>query len=216
MRLEESLIIEKLIAKKKGESYIAVNLGSGDINNLLLKKPWIEKNIFSHFKKKIDIDKIAFDDVDIFGDLANPSIYKSIKKIECNKIFFLCNVLEHVPSKNRKIILNNIYACMNSGDGLIISVPYDYPYHADPIDTMYRPSAKALSREINLKWQKIITIESGRYIEEFLRMPILKKIRRILKPFWILQKPSSYIHNFHQLFYLFKSYKVSIVYGIKS
>jgi hypothetical protein len=215
MRLEESLTIEKLITKKKGESYIAVNLGSGDINNLLLKKPWIEKNIFSHFKKKINIDKIAFDDIDIVGDLANPSIYKSIKKIECNKIFFLCNVLEHVSSKNRKIIFNNIYACMNSRDELIISVPYDYPYHADPIDTLYRPSPEALSRRINLKWQKKIIIESGRYIEEFLRMPIFKKIRRILKPIWILQKPSSYLHNFHQLFYLFKSYKVSIVYGIK-
>jgi hypothetical protein len=104
---------------------------------------------------------------------------------------------------------------MNSRDELIISVPYDYPYHADPIDTLYRPSPEALSRRINLKWQKKIIIESGRYIEEFLRMPIFKQIRRILKPIWILQKPSGYLHNFHQLFYLFKSYKVSIVYGIK-
>ena len=215
MRLEESLIIKGFIAKKKYKSHIAVNLGSGNTNKLLLEKPWIEQNIFSHFKKNIKVDKIAFDSIDIVGDLADPSIYKSIKEIECKKIFFLCNVLEHVPSKNRKTILNNIYTCMNSGDELIISVPYDYPYHADPIDTLYRPSAVELSRRIKLKWQNKIIIHSGSYIDEFFRMSISKKIRRLLKPIWFFQKPSAYLHNFHQLFYLFKPYKISIVYGIK-
>lgn len=215
MRLEESLIIKEFIAKKECKSYIAVNLGSGHINNLLLKKPWIEQNIFSHFKKTIKVDKIAFDNIDIVGDLADPSIYKSIKEIECKKIFFLCNVLEHVSSKNRKIILNNIYTCMNSRDELIISVPYDYPYHADPVDTLYRPSAVALSRSIRLKWKNKIIIKSGNFFDEFLRMSISKKIRRLLKPIWFFQKPSAYLHNFHQLFYLFKPYKISIVHGIK-
>ena len=166
-------------------------------------------------KKVIHIDCQAYDGINIVSNLIDPSTYKKINKKRGKKIFFLCNVLEHVYAKDRKKILNNIYQCMNSKDGLIISVPYDYPYHADPIDTLYRPSAKALSMEIRIRWKNKIIIKSGFFFDEFKRMPLLKKMRRLLKPLWILQKPSSYIHNFHKLFYLFKPYKISIVFGIK-
>jgi hypothetical protein len=215
MRLEESLAIKKIISKDMNNFDIAINLGSGNVNDLNRNKPWIEKNVFFRFKKVIHVDFTQYDSVNIVGDLRDLSIYPDIKKITGKKIFFLCNVLEHVRAKDRKKILNNIYQCMNLADRLIISVPYDYPYHADPIDSLYRPSAEAISREISIRWKNKMVIKTGHFICEFKRMSLFKKIRRLLKPFWILQKPSSYLHHVHSLFYLFKPYKVSIVYGIK-
>jgi hypothetical protein len=57
-------------------------------------------------------------------------------------------------------------------------------------------------------------VNAGSYLEEFSKMGTLKKIRKLLKPFWIFQKPSKWLEN-HRLFYLIKTYKITIVFGTK-
>jgi NADH:ubiquinone oxidoreductase subunit E len=65
-----------------------------------------------------------------------------------------------------------------------------------------------------LTWLAGEIVTAGSYREEFRRMNTLKKIRKLLKPLWILQKPKKWLKN-HRLFYLFKKYQISIVFGIK-
>ena len=103
---------------------------------------------------------------------------------------------------------------MKSKDRLMITVPYDYPHHADPIDTMYRPSPSELKKLLPLTWLEGEIVSAGSFKEEFSHMNILKKIRKLLKPLWIFQKPSKWLEN-HRLFYLFKPYQITIVFGIK-
>jgi hypothetical protein len=70
---------------------------------------------------------------------------------------------------------------MKSKDGLIITGPYNYPYHADPIDTMYRPSPKDLKKLLPFSWLEGEIVSAGSYKEEFGRMNTSKKNKKAFK-----------------------------------
>ena len=217
MRFEESLTIQSIIKKHSTFNNI-INLGSGNVEQLKKTKPWVSKNVFDLFKKQkakiLHVDAENFPGVDIVQDLSQPNSLSFCDKLKGSKLFILANVLEHIPKKAHAEFLKKIYSKMKSKDGLIITVPYDYPYHADPIDTMYRPSPNELNQLLPLTWLEGEIVSAGSYKEEFKRMNIFKKIRKLLKPLWILQKPTKWLEN-HRLFYLFKQYQITIVFGIK-
>ena len=217
IRFEESLKIQNIIKNHKPFANI-INLGSGNVEQLKKTKPWVSKNVFDLFKKQkakiLHVDAENFPGVDIVQDLSQPNSLSFCDKLKGSKLFILANVLEHIPKKAHTEFLKRIYSKMKPNDGLIITVPYDYPYHADPIDTMYRPSPNEVEKLLPLKWQEGEIVTAGSYKEEFMRMNTLKKIRKILKPFWIFQKPNKWLEN-HRLFYLFKKYQMTIVFGIK-
>ncbi|CAM8316272.1 hypothetical protein MCEMHM16_00474 [Candidatus Methylopumilus planktonicus] len=162
----------------------------------------------------LHVDAENFPGVDIVQDLSQPNSLSFCDKLKGSKLFILANVLEHIPKKAHAEFLKKIYSKMKSEDGLIITVPYDYPYHADPIDTMYRPSPNELNQLLPLTWLEGEIVSAGSYKEEFKRMNVFKKIRKLLKPLWILQKPTKWLEN-HRLFYLFKQYQITIVFGVK-
>ncbi len=162
----------------------------------------------------LHVDIENFPGVDMVQDLSQGNSLSFCDKLKGSKLFILANVLEHVPKKARINLLKKIYRKMKSKDGLIITVPYDYPYHADPIDTMFRPTPNELRKLLPLIWLEGEIIIADSYKEEFKRMNTLKKIRRLLKPLWIFQKPTKWLEC-HRLFYLFKRYKMTIVFGIK-
>ena len=217
MRFEESLKIQNIIKKRRAYRNI-INLGSGNVEQLMKTKPWVSKNVFDLLKKQkakiLHVDAGNFPGVDIVQDLSQPHSLSFCDKLKGSKLFILANVLEHIPKKVHAEFLKKIYSKMKSKDGLIITVPYDYPYHADPIDTMYRPSPNELKKLLPLKWLEGEIVSAGSFKEEFSHMNILKKIRKLLKPLWIFQKPSKWLEN-HRLFYLFKPYRITIVFGIK-
>ena len=221
MRLEESIFINNVLKKyytqHKHLKYI-INLGSGNVEQLKKTKPWVSKNVFDLFKKQkakiLHVDAENFPGVDIVQDLGQPNSLVFCDSLKGSKLFILANVLEHIPKKAHAEFLMKIYSKMKSNDGLIITVPYDYPYHADPIDTMYRPSPNELKKLLPLTWLETEIVSAGSFKEEFSHMNILKKIRKLLKPLWIFQKPTKWLEN-HRLFYLFKTYKITIVFGTK-
>jgi len=184
MRYEESLEIKKIIKKYNTYNNI-INLGSGNVERLKKTKPWISKNVYEYFKKLkvmvLHVDIENFPGVDIVEDLSQPNSLSFCDKLKGSKLFILANVLEHVPKKARTNFLKKIYRKMKSKDGLIITVPYDYPYHADPIDTMYRPTPNELRKLLPLIWLEGEIIIAGSYKEEFKRMNTLKKNKKAFK-----------------------------------
>jgi hypothetical protein len=220
MRFEESLIVKKIINNNYLERKFktAVNLGSGNVKQLLKIKPWVHENIFDPLNflgiQVVNVDAKNFPGVDIVKDLSLPSGLDFIKDFSGPRLLILANVLEHIPASVRHDFLKKIYNNMQLGDSLIITVPNDYPYHADPIDTMYRPLPNELVKLIPLDWKDMYLIDAGSYREEFLEMSLLKRIRKLLKVFLPFQKLSKWLEC-HRLIYLFKSYKISIVYGVK-
>lgn len=220
MRLEESEEIAKILEKLEYKNYFraCLNLGCGDVEHLFKSKPWVDKNIFAALRsegtKIIHVDAFNFPGVDLVQDLSLPNSMSFVSVTQGPRLFVLANVLEHIPVNAREELVNKIYRSMSTGDALLITVPFDYPFHADPIDTMYRPSPSELSLLAPLNWTEQLIVTSGSYKEEFLKMGFLKRIRKLLKPLWIFQRPSKWKEN-HRLFYLFKPYKVSLAFGVK-
>jgi hypothetical protein len=221
MRLEESLSIKKIIKeyyKNNNHFNYAINLGSGNIEGLKKTKPWVHKNIFNTLvvsgSKILHVDIKDIRGIDIIQDLSLPNSLDFCDQLSGSKLFILANVLEHIPKKFHSDFLNRIYAKMAATDGLIISAPYKYPYHKDPIDNMYRPNPDQLKTLLPLKWIASEIVTAGSYQEQFLKLKLTKKIIKLLRPLWIFQKPSKYLEN-HRLIYIFRKFKISIVFGIK-
>lgn len=223
MRLEESLAIKNILEQKQANqrhSFATVlNLGSGDISKLKKSKPWVFDNVFNPFAEKganiIHADAKSYDGACMICDLRLDNALDFVAETPTPRLFILANVLEHVPNQARREVLDKIARSMDDGDSILITVPNSYPYHPDPIDTMYRPTAVELTELMNLEWDYADIIPCGSFKEEFDRMPLIKKIRKILNPLWFLQTPKKYFSALHRLFFLFKDYKVSIVLGNK-
>lgn len=122
-----------------------LNLGSSTSDLREVRQPHMHEFIFEPAQKAgIDIvhtDISTGEGVDIVGDLTDPVFLEELKKKNWNGLM-CCNLLEHI--EDRQPILSAITELLKPGDKLIISVPFNYPYHLDPIDTLYRPSVEEL------------------------------------------------------------------------
>ena len=221
MRLEESLkiksIIEKYYRNNNHFNYV-INLGSGNIKDLKKTKPWVHRNVFDYLSnsgsKILHVDIKDIPGIDVVQDLSLPNSLDFCNKLSGSKLFILANVLEHIPKKSHSDLLYKIFVKMASKDGLIISAPYKYPYHKDPIDNLYRPEPNQLKSLLPLNWMAAEVVIAGSYQEQFSKLKLTKKFKKLLRPLWIFQKPSKYLEN-HRLIYLFRKFKISIVFGIK-
>ena len=137
------------------------------------------------------------------------------RHLEGPKIILCSNVFEHLQSDVRKTAITSIQGALKLGDYLIISVPHKYPFHPDPIDTLFRPSSDELSNLFDLEWLSIECIPCGSFATDLKGMSISKQLRKILKPLWPFQKPSKYLSNLHRLTFATRPYRVSLVFGRK-
>ncbi len=81
--------------------------------------------------------------VDLCGDLLDPDTWAEIAATGIRSA--VCtNLLEHLADRQRFVEL--VSSTLPPGGRLLVTVPGRYPYHPDPIDTMYRPSPDQLSR----------------------------------------------------------------------
>ena len=142
MFLKEAIWVNNILKKIKDiKNKIVFDFGSSTDNYRRTIQPYIEKYIFSYLKnqrtKIIHIDKKK--EKDIFNwDLEKPNIDGLIEKIGRADVVLALNLLEHV--KKRDLVLDYIRKCTKIGGIIIITVPYNYIFHPDPIDTLFRPS----------------------------------------------------------------------------
>ena len=83
--------------------------------------------------------------VDVAGDLADPVFLDSLTALETQAVI-CCNVLEHLA--DRQPLLKAFGTLVAPGSVLVLTVPRGFPYHADPIDTMYRPSVAEVAADL--------------------------------------------------------------------
>ena len=81
--------------------------------------------------------------VDLVGDLTDLGYLKHLTTLRFRSAFCM-NLLEHVT--NREQIAAALVEVLPPGGLLFVSVPHRFPYHPDPIDTLYRPDAAELAR----------------------------------------------------------------------
>lgn len=143
MMLNESRWIGKKIKLISSKNKIGevLDIGSSTFEFRTKIQPHIDKYIFSVLRKgRIKVDHLDGKNekgVDVVCDVMNvDKINKRYDLVLC------CNLLEHIY--NPKGFCKKLLSLIKPNGFLVLTVPFIFPYHPDPIDTMYRPSNQEL------------------------------------------------------------------------
>jgi hypothetical protein len=121
-----------------------LNLGSQTGHFRKTEQPWLEHYLFEPLQKRgkvVHSDMQTGEGIDLSGDLSDPAFRERLRTMRFQSI--VCsNLLEHVA--NRDEFVRYITPIMPIGGLLFVSVPYRFPYHPDPIDTLYRPTPEEI------------------------------------------------------------------------
>lgn len=146
MLLKESIWIKGTIeAHLTKENFPLLNVGSSTEHFRKVAQPYIYSNIFKPLESKnwkvIHTDMKAETGVDMVGDINNRDFRQELRR-QSVKCVLCSNLLEHLADP--KVICKSIVDLLDPGGLMIVTVPNSYPYHKDPIDTLFRPSVGEL------------------------------------------------------------------------
>jgi SAM-dependent methyltransferase len=109
-------------------------------------QPWTEQNLFAPLRNRgvelIHLDNREGDGIDIRADMLSDT---DLPRITARrpKAILCCNILEHV--RDPAALARRCMDIVGPGGLIFVTVPYSYPHHRDPIDTMFRPEPDQLA-----------------------------------------------------------------------
>jgi hypothetical protein len=147
MLLEEAQWLNRQLRNLRPDDlYPMCNLGSATEHYRRVQQAYIDKYLFAPARMKnlevIHVDAKDAPGVDLVADLMDSTLPTRLAQYNIRSVM-CCNLLEHVS--NRMIVSKLVLSILKPGGYLITTVPYRFPYHADPIDTMYRPTVAELA-----------------------------------------------------------------------
>jgi hypothetical protein len=122
-----------------------LNVGSATATFREVVQPWIDREIVAPLVRRgvaihhLDIQE--GDGIDLRGDLTDDTFVAELGSYGY-KALLCCNLLEHVLAPSS--ICRKLELLVPVGGYLLITVPNRFPYHPDPIDTMFRPEVDEL------------------------------------------------------------------------
>jgi hypothetical protein len=123
-----------------------LNLGSSSAAVRDTVQPWTEGEVFRPLRNRgvevIHVDMRELPGVDVRADLTNPADVLRLHPLR-PRALLCCNLLEHVLEPEG--LARHCLELLGVGGLVFVTVPFSYPYHRDPIDTMYRPSLDELA-----------------------------------------------------------------------
>ena len=143
--IEADWICKALLALGPEKASPVANLGSSTGAFRTVKKPHIEQRLLRPLREAgfevLHVDLKQDEGVDLAGDLYDAGV-RAMLQARGFRSAILSNVLEHVPDPAAlAAITEEIVA---PGGYLVVTVPRAYPYHPDPIDTLFRPAPDEL------------------------------------------------------------------------
>ena len=181
-----------------------LNVGSSTLEFRARTQPYIDDNIFAPLRarggKVYHLDLKRAPGVDIVGDLSDLAVLDKIRNLRIRAVI-MSNLLEHVS--DRKQLCDAVLSILPPGGYIFATGPQSYPYHPDPIDTMFRPTIAEIHAHLvpstivesaiidSGNWKQWNSAERGR--------PLWRTIARLFAPFyrpvkwWGLARQSPYI-----------------------
>lgn len=203
-RLESEWIGQRLGSVPDEALFPLLNIGSSTLEFRTQVQPYIEKNIFapllSRSSRIYHLDIKDAPGVDIVGDLLKADVRDRVRNMDVRSVM-VSNFFEHVVA--RQPICDAIMDVIPENGLIFVSGPHCYPYHADPIDTMFRPTIAEMHAHFpgtqivdsaiidSGNWRQWDPAERGR--------PLGRTIVRLLVPFyrpakwWELARQAPYI-----------------------
>jgi hypothetical protein len=137
---------ERLRQVADGDLFPMLNVGSQTLVFRQQGQPWIDDEVFAPLRQRggqiVHTDISPAQGVDIVGDLLDPDFRQTLREKRFRSVMF-CNVLEHVCE--REPIASTVVEVTEPGGLIFVSCPHRFPYHPDPIDTMFRPTVGELA-----------------------------------------------------------------------
>jgi len=194
-----------------------LNIGSSTKKFREVDQPHIYKDVFKPLEERgvqvIHTDLKEAEGVDIAADIFDEEAFAKLLEYKPRSI--ICtHMFEHI--EDRELLTKKLMSLLPDGGIFFITVPYSYHHHADPIDTMYRPSPDELSELF--VGQKIIKKEvliGGNYWEKIRQRPITLFCRHFFRFFAPFAGMKKWKRSMRKLYWLFNPYKVSAIMGKK-
>jgi SAM-dependent methyltransferase len=192
-----------------------LNLGSSTRNFRAVAKPHIQRELFGPLEAAgveiVHSDLKQADGVDLAGDILDPAVAGNLKSRGFRCI--LCaNLLEHV--RNRGAVAAACEEIVGPGGLVLATVPSSYPYHADPVDTGFRPSPSELAGLFRRSEPLLAEEIAGRTYADDLKARGSTLWREIggtlLSTLLAVARPKSFAARVHRWRWYRRPYKVSI------
>jgi hypothetical protein len=190
-----------------------LNIGSSNKKFREQEQPWIDELLFKPAKSKgysvIHTDIKNDIGVDLVGDLCNVDFLKQLSEMNIQSV--ICsNLLEHI--NNREEISKIISSIVPKNGYLFVTVPYKYPYHCDPIDTMFRPNIQELSSLFpDFKIVNGEILPGGYLVQSTTTTPILYTLAMLIRLILPIYQPLRWFDSLKYALWLFKDISVSCV-----
>jgi hypothetical protein len=170
-----------------------LNLGSSSAVFREQTQPWTEQQLFRPLRARgIDVVHVDMRDaagIDVRADLTDPADLPRLRVLGPQALL-CCNLLEHVTLPDR--LAHHCLEILPSGGLVFVTVPFSYPFHRDPIDTMYRPNPSELAALFaGTRMLDAAIIGAGMsYRDDVRRRPwiLLRHVARFPAPFVSLEK----------------------------
>jgi hypothetical protein len=188
-----------------------LDLGSNDLEFRRNRQPWIEEQVFRPLRERgvavVHVDCRAGEGVDIRADLTDPADLPRLRALR-PRALLCCNLLEHVPIP--AVVARHCLDLLTAGGLAFVTVPFSYPYHRDPIDTLYRPTPAELAALFNGTLRRDATVLGAglSYRDAIRERPwlVLRHLARLPAP---LPAFARWRRSIAKLYWLAAEYRVS-------
>jgi hypothetical protein len=144
----EAKWIGRVVSGLPADAFPLLNVGSQTEWFRRVDQPYMDTEIFEPLRRAgkpvVHTDLREGDGVDVSGDLMDAAFRQQLLDDYGIRSVLCCNVLEHVSDP---VVLSEalVRIVLATGGHFVVSVPRQFPYHPDPIDTMFRPSCEQLA-----------------------------------------------------------------------
>jgi hypothetical protein len=149
MLTAEAKWVARVVTALPADAFPLLNVGSQTREFRERDQPAIESQVFAPLRaagrKVVHTDLREGNGIDVSGDLTDEAFRTDLMLSHGIRSILCCNVLEHV-SDPYLMAASLARLVDETGGHLIVTVPRSFPYHPDPIDTMFRPSTGDLAR----------------------------------------------------------------------
>jgi hypothetical protein len=192
-----------------------LNLGSSDARFRTQTKPHIEAELFAPLRAAgialVHSDLKTGEGIDVAGDILDPEVRARLGAVGFRAVL-LSNLLEHVV--DRAAVAAACEEIAGPGGLILATVPSSFPYHADPIDTGYRPAPAALAACFAGSEPLLLeTVEDGTFADRIERSGASVAGELIRTALWLLLfplRPKSARARLDRWRWYRKPYRVSI------
>ena len=212
MHIEEAKWLSVVLNDNLSSLSPLLNLGSSTKTYRSIYQSFIDDLIFNPLENKavkvLHSDLKEDEGVDLIGDITFSEFRSEVKSYQPQSV--LCsNLLEHVI--DRESMASSIMDVLPVKGLVYITVPYKYPKHMDPIDTMFRPSPeelKFLFKNTEIIASEIISV--GSVFSSVIKSPF-ELVRMIARSFIPFYKYDGWLTTINKLGWMFRCREVTCV-----